>query len=510
MAARIVVHGHFYQPPREDPRTGQIDVQPSAAPAHDWNERVHSECYRPNAFARIPAPVDAPTTEPLEATTGQTEDSVVVNNFEKLSFDVGPTLLSWMEEADPETYARIIEADAASALRLGHGNAMAQAYHHTILPLSPVRDIRTQVRWGLADFRRRFGREAEGMWLPETAANDDVLSVLIEEGVRFTILAPNQARAWQDAGGEWIDARLEPVDTRVPYRYLHRDRSGRALTLFFYDGELSRRIAFERLGSSAERFVNEFESRWGSDEQVVHAATDGETYGHHHVFTDLGLAYALFVEAEQRDLEVTNYASYLEKFPPEREASIWRGEGTSWSCAHGVGRWTRDCGCHTGGEEGWDQRWRGPLRHALDILRAAADETFERLGTGVLNDPWAARDRYVEVVIGRVPIEEFIAEESSGPVGQEEAERIHDLMELQANSMSMYTSCGWFFSDIGGIETVQILRYAARTIELLEALDQPTPEAAFIAALERAESNDPDKGTGADIYLGITPTGRSF
>ena len=490
MAARIIVHGHFYQPPRDNPWTGEIDRQPSAAPAHDWNERVHEECYRPNAFARIP---------------GSDDDEQVVNNFERLSFNVGPTLLSWMEAADPETYARILDADRVSAERTGHGNAIAQAFHHTILPLSPIRDVRTQVRWGLADFKHRFGRDAEGMWLPETAANDDVLSVLIEEGLSFTILAPNQARAWQNDEGEWVDSRLEPVDPRVPYRYRHRDGSGRSLTLFFYDGEISRRIAFERLGSSAERFLDEFESRWTTAGQVIHAATDGETYGHHHTFTDLGLAYALFVEAEKRDIEVTNYATYLEEFPATREARIWGGEGTSWSCAHGVGRWARDCGCHTGGEDGWNQRWRAPLRAALDIVRRVADEAFERMGSSLFIDPWAARDEYVEVVIGKAPIEDFLARVAARPVGREEADTMHDLLDLQLNAMSMYTSCGWFFSDISGIETVQILRYAARTIELLETLGQPTSEAAFTAALEQAKSNVTEKGTGADIYLRITP-----
>ena len=492
MAPRIIVHGHFYQPPRDNPWTGEIDPQPSAAPARDWNQRVHEECYRPNAFARIPG------------SDGTSEQ--VVNNYERLSFNVGPTLLSWMEGADPETYARILDADRVSAQRLGHGNAMAQAFHHTILPLSSVRDIRTQVRWGLTDFEYRYDRTPEGMWLPETAANDDVLSVLIEEGLVFTILAPNQARAWQDAEGEWIDARLEPVDTRVPYRYLHRDGSGRSLNVFFYDGEISRRIAFERLGSSAERFLDEFAMRWGSEGQVIHAATDGETYGHHHTFTDLGLAYALFVEAESRGIEVTNYAAYLAEFPPTREARIWGGEGTSWSCAHGVGRWARDCGCQTGGEEGWNQRWRAPLRAALDIVRGVADEAFERLGSSLFVDAWAARDAYVDVVIGKTPIEDFLARHSARPVGQEEAHRMHDLLDLQVNAMSMYTSCGWFFSDVGGIETVQILRYAARTIELLEGLGQPSSESSFVAALEQALSNVPEKGTAADIFLRLTPT----
>ena len=491
MAPHIVVHAHFYQPPREDPWTGRIDRQSGAAPFHDWNERVHAECYRPNAFAHIPS-----------RSGGEPEP---VNNFERLSFNVGPTLLSWMEAEDPETYARIIDADRASRERLGRGNAIAQAFHHTILPLSPLRDARTQVLWGLEDFRHRFGREADGIWLPETATNDDVLSILIEEGVRFTVLAPNQAATWRSMDGAWVDVSERPLDTRVAYRYLHPDGSGRSLTLFFYDGEIARQIAFERAGASAERFLGLFEERFSDDpDHLVHAATDGETYGHHHVFTELGLAYALFVEAGERGIEVTNYAGYLDHHPVRHEVRIAPGPGSSWSCAHGVGRWSEDCGCSTGGEEAWNQAWRGPLREALDLLRGVADEAYERLGAGVLSDPWGARDRYVEVVIGKTPIEDFLARESSRPVGEDEAHRMHDLLDLQVNAMSMYTSCGWFFSDCGGIETVQILRYAARTIDLLGALGQPSSEAAFVTALEGAKSNDPAIGTAADIYLGIT------
>ena len=469
-------------------------MQPSAAPYHDWNERVHAECYRPNAFARIPA---GPPAEGAEE-----DEFEVVNNFERLSFNVGPTLLAWMERADPEAYRKIVEADAASTDRLGHGNAIAQAYHHTILPLSPSHEIRTQVRWGIADFKNRFGRDPAGMWLPETAANDDVLAILIEEGIGFTILAPKQASRWREEGGRWIQAEEEPVDPSIPYRYLHRDGSGRSLTLFFYDGEIARKIAFERAGSSAEGFVRLFEERAGSG-RLVHAATDGETYGHHHVFSDLGLAYALFVEAGERDLEVTNYAAYLADAEVTHEATIWRGEGTAWSCAHGVGRWVRDCGCSTGGDEGWNQRWRGPLRAGLDIVKHTADEVYERLGGALLSDPWPARDDYVNVVLGAQGLDEFVAHHSSGPSDETVARQIETLLEMQRNAMSMYTSCGWFFNDISGIETIQVLRYAARTLDLIEELGQPTPEASFLATLEQARSNDRSQGTGADIYLAL-------
>ena len=485
MAKGIAVHAHFYQPPREDPWTGEIPEQPSAAPAHDWNERVHQESYKPNAFARIPS-ADA---------------DVAVNNYERLSFNVGPTLLLWMEEADPETYERILAADRESLERLGHGNAIAQAYHHTILPLSPLRDVRTQVRWGVADFQHRFGREPEAMWLPETAANEDILEVLIEAGFRYTILAPNQAGYVRDDEGTWIPVQEAGLDTTIPYRYQHRDGSGRSLALFFYDGAISRSIAFERAGASGEGFMDLFDAK-AAEGRLVHAATDGETYGHHHTFSELGLAYALFVEAEKRGIEVINYGAFLDLHPPEIEVRLIPGEGTSWSCAHGVGRWKEDCGCSTGGEEGWNQTWRGPLRSALEVVRDAADEVFDRIGAGLFADPWAARDSYVDVVIGRTDIGTFLSGNAAGPLGEEEVRQAHDLLELQRNSMSMFTSCGWFFNDIGGIETVQVLAYAARTLDLLGSLGQPGPRDAFLVLLEQARSNDPAIGTGADVFAG--------
>lgn len=488
----LVVHGHFYQPPRENPWTGEIDVQPSAAPAHDWNERVHLECYRPNAFARVPD--DSEAGERL------------VNNFERMSFNVGPTLLAWMESADPDTYGRILEADRVSLQRLGHGNALAQAYHHTILPLSPPRDVRTEIRWGLRDFELRFARPAEGMWVAETAVNHDVLEALIEEGVRFTILAPGQAGAWREPDGDWIECSDTPIDTRVAYRYVHRDRSGRSIALFFYDGHISKSIAFEKAARSSAYFLDLFQSRDAGIGHLVHAATDGETYGHHAPYTELGLAYALFIEAAHRDIHVTNYATYLDEFPPDREVRLVPGEGSSWSCAHGVGRWKRDCGCHTGGKEGWNQKWRGPLRDALDVVRRGADEVFDRLGTILFRDPWGARDRYIDVVTGRRPITEFLAAEAGGPPAGGNGDKMEALLELQHNALAMYTSCGWFFNDVAGIETVQILRYASRAIDLMESLGQPTPEAQFVALLERAESNDPKKGTAADLYGAIGTT----
>ncbi|MGH2754610.1 MAG: DUF3536 domain-containing protein [Actinomycetota bacterium] len=486
MAVRIAVHGHFYQPPREDPWTGIIEPQPDAAPARDWNERVHDECYGPNTAVLIPAPAGDRT----------------VNNFERLSFNVGPTLMAWLEKEHPETHDLMIDADRKSAARIGHGNALAQAFHHTILPLSTTRDIRTQVRWGLFDFRHRFGRDAEGMWLPETAANDAVLGVLIEEGVRFTILAPHQAELWRPDDGDWRRATDDPIDPRVPYRYDHIDGSGRSLTVFFYDGALAQEIAFGNLGSSAERFLSAFWDRAGPD-GLVHAATDGETYGHHHKFSDVGLAFALFVEAERNGIEITNYGAYLDQVDVRHEVRIRSGEGTSWSCHHGVQRWMSDCGCSTYGPPGWNQSWRAPLRAGLEVIRWAADETYDLLAKPIFVDPWGARDRYVAVVVGAESLEDFLEGETAGTADGDTLPRAARLLELQRNAMSMFTSCGWFFYDVSRIESVQILRYAARTLELLDALGLPLPEDAYLPLLEQARSNDPAEGNAATILKTI-------
>jgi alpha-amylase/alpha-mannosidase (GH57 family) len=459
-----------------------IDDQPGAAPYSNWNELVHAECYGPNAFVTLP------------------DETTVVNNYEKLSFDIGPTLLSWLESDQPETYGRIIEADKASLAATGHGNALAQAYHHTILPLSSLRYVRTEVLWGLDDFRHRFNREPEGMWLPETAASDAVMGVLIDCGVRYTILAPWQAANWRTPDGRWIDAHEQPVDTTVPYRYLHPDGSGRELIIFFYDADIARQIAFEQALSSTERFLGLFA---GPDGAIAHAATDGETFGHHHKFSDVGLALALFVEAERQALRVRNYGAVLDEVPAEHEVLIPQGVGTSWSCSHGVARWQRDCGCWTGGQPDWDQKWRAPLRAALEVVRDAADEAFGRVGHVLITDPWGARDRYINVLTGRTSFEDFANSEGAGATNEDTRARLRDLLELQRMSMAMFTSCGWFFNDISGIETVQVLRYAARALELLQTLGQPVPLDPFLRILGQARSNVLERGTGADIFKSI-------
>ncbi|HEX2698922.1 MAG TPA: DUF3536 domain-containing protein [Acidimicrobiales bacterium] len=473
MAPSLVVHAHFYQPPRENPWTEQLSREPSAAPFHDWNARIDAECYRPNGVARV------------FDDAGRVVD--IVNNYEHVSFDVGPTLLSWLEVHDPETYGRIIAADART-----HGG-MAQGWGHVILPLANERDMRTQVRWGLIDFEHRFGRPAEGMWLPEAAVDDRVMAVLAEEGVAFTILAPGQARRVRPLGSgprSWTSVEGGRVDTARPYRWLHPDGSGRGVDVVFYDGGLSHAIAFE-LGTLSSQGLLDRVTHDRHDGLVTIAA-DGETFGHHQRWGERLAAHALSVEAPGRGVEVTNVSAHLRRNPPAHEVDVFL---SSWSCAHGVGRWREDCGCSTGGQPGWQQRWRAPLRHALDDLRDRLGEVFDRRGGAVLRNPWAARDDYLRVFLGAVTREEFADDHVIGdPV------EAFTLLEAQRNAMAMYTSCGWFFNDLAGLETVQILRYAARVMDHLTELGEDPREEAFLDVLDKAESNVPEEGSGRDVW----------
>ena len=506
----LIIHGHFYQPPRENPWTGVIEAQASATPFHDWNERIHSECYGPNAFALI------------KDASGQ---SRIINNYANISFNFGPTLLSWLEQNHPETYLQIIAADRASALkRDGHGNAIAQAYGHAILPLCNERDLRTQIRWGLADFHRRFGRDAEAMWLPETACNNAVLDALTEEGLRFVILAPHQAARIRAQGStvkshgsldievstgsdsdrvdDWVDVNAQTIDTSIAYRRFHGDGSNRSIAIFFYHGPISRAIAFEKLLTSSDTFVKRLAIEVAGRE-MINVATDGETYGHHFKFGDLCLAHALEEEAP-REFQVTNYAAYLDEHRAEFEVEINNGpqhEGTSWSCQHGVGRWIRDCGCQTGGEPGWNQAWRGPLRRALDYLRDENIPHFEATRSGLFAYPWLARDESVALILDQTASrEKFLFDHAGRWLSVEEQHRALTYLELQRMLLLMYTSCGWFFNDLSGIESIQILSYAGRAIDLMDQLELPSARDRFLTILSEAQSNRPEMGSGADIY----------
>lgn len=480
----ICIHGHFYQPPRENAWLEVIEVQESAAPFHDWNERIDYECYAPNAAARI-----------LDKDNYIVD---IINNYAWISFNFGPTLLSWLSQADPDTYRAIQEADRQSARHFGgHGSAMAQAYNHLIMPLANARDKETQVIWGKRDFAFRFGRVPEGMWLPETAVDTATLEVLAAHDIKFTVLAPRQAKAWRRLGEtQWVEGG---VDTRRPY--LCRLPSGRTIALFFYDGEVAQEVAFKGLLHSgkdyARRLVGRFDQ--SSEPQLVHVATDGESYGHHHRYGEMALADCLNTLRGMPEVQLTNYAWFLEQHPPTYEVQIH--ENSSWSCVHGVERWRSDCGCHTGGAPGWNQAWRAPLRETLDWLRDQLAPIFERYAARYLSDPWQARNDYIDLILDRSParVDAFLRKHGKKDVRWTDEVRttVLRLMEMQRHAQLMFTSCGWFFNEISGLETNQILQYANRAIEYAWTISGKDLHAAFVRRLEQAPSNVYENGAVA-------------
>jgi len=487
----ICVHGHFYQPPRENPWLESIETQETAYPFHDWNERIQHECYAPNATARI--------------LNEQGRIVKIVDNYSWISFNFGPTLLAWMQWADPETYDAILEADKSSLERFsGHGSAMAQAHGHIIMPLSNTRDKHTQVIWGVRDFQSRFGRDPEGMWLPETAVDTESLEIMAEHGIKFTLLAPRQAAAVRRRGEEqWHDVSHENVDPTRPYEV--RLPSGKTIAVFFYDGPVSRAVAFEQLLDRGETFANRIlgafpEEEKRKDPRLVHIATDGETYGHHHRYGEMALAYALHHIDANNLATITNYAEYLETHPPKWEARIH--ENSSWSCVHGVERWRSDCGCNTGMHGGWNQSWRKPLREALDWLRDQLAPFYEERAGKLLKDPWAARDAYIDLVLDRSPesTARFFEQHAAEDLSEQRRIDALKLLELQRHAMLMYTSCGWFFDDLSGIETTQVLRYAARAIQLGQDLGLSDVEPKFLELLAKGRSNLREQGDGRQIY----------
>jgi alpha-amylase/alpha-mannosidase (GH57 family) len=496
------IHGHFYQPPRENPWTETVERQPSARPEHDWNRRIARECYIPNSQARL---MDAHSLI-----------SELVNNYEYLSFDFGPTLLTWFEKAYPHDYRLLLDADRKSAQRLpGHGNAMAQAYNHMILPLAKPRDLRTQILWGLADFRHRFGREPEAMWIPETACNDAVLAALAEHGLKYAVLAPTQARRVRRIGApDWSDVSTSGLDPRRAYRWTAPGSEGKkSLALFFYDGGLSHAVAFEKVMVDAkgwaERILGAFDPA-ASEAQLVNICTDGESYGHHEKFGEMGLAHLLAQELPKRGIAVVNYAAFLSENPPAWEAEIKPGGdglGTSWSCSHGVSRWSDACGC---GAEGKSLAWRRPMREALDWLRDHLALTFEREGGRFLREPWAARDAYISVILDRSPdsVSKFMAEHLKAEDSPENRVKALRLLEMQRHAMLMYTSCGWFFSDISGIEAVQNLQYSARAAELAHLVAGVELERGLAARLKAAPSNYAEHRDGEGVYRKLALAGR--
>jgi alpha-amylase/alpha-mannosidase (GH57 family) len=485
----ICIHGHFYQPPRENPWLEAIEVQDPAYPYHDWNERIAAECYATNAKSRI-----------LDERGWIVQ---IVNNYAKISFDFGPTLLAWLEKNAPDVYEAILEADRESQETFsGHGSALAQAYNHVILPLANRRDKYTQVIWGIRDFEHRFGRKPEGMWLPETAVDLETLDILAGHEIRFTILAPHQASRIRPIGsGKWRDVGGGKIDPTMAYAL--RLPSGRVISLFFYDGPISRAVAFEGLLKSGESLAQRLTGGFSDKRtwpQIVNIATDGETYGHHHRFGDMALAFALHHIESENLARLTNYGEYLVKHPPTYEVEIF--ENTSWSCSHGIERWRGDCGCNSGMHPGWHQAWRRPLREALDWLRDDLAPRYEEKAGQFLKDPWEARNDYIRIILDRSPetMGAFLSRHSVRSLNQDEKISVLKLLELQRHAMLAYTSCGWFFDELSGIEAVQVIQYAGRAIQLAQEIFGDTMEAGFLQRLEKAQSNIPEQGNGRRIY----------
>jgi len=484
----LCIHGHFYQPPRENPWLEAVELQESAYPHHDWNERVTAECYRPNSASRL--------------LDDEGRILKILSNYGRMSFNFGPTLLKWLADQAPDVYQAVLEADRSSIQRFsGHGSAMAQAYGHIIMPLASSRDKRTQVLWGIRDFEYRFHRRPEGMWLPETAVDLETLEIMAAAGIKFTVLAPHQAASVRRAAsGEWRGVEGGGIETTMPY--LLRLPSGRSISIFFYDGPASRAIAFEQLLDSGEALVSRLLESFSTDApetQLVHVATDGESYGHHHRFGEMALAYALDQIESKGLARVTNYGEFLEQHPAENEVRILAN--SSWSCPHGVERWRGDCGCNTGEHQGWSQAWRGPLRAAIDGLREEVDRRYGETAANLLRDPWAARADYIDVVLDRRAQQAaFLERHALRRLGSGEATSALRLLELQRHAMLMYTSCGWFFDDVAGIEAVQVLRYACRVLQLARDLFDAELEPPFLGNLEAAKSNDPHYGDARRVY----------
>ena len=500
----ICIHGHFYQPPRENAWLEAIEKQDSAAPFHDWNERINFECYAPNTAARI-----------LDNNSNIIK---INNNYSQISFNFGATLLSWMLKEDPDTYQAIVEADKKSASNFGgHHSGVAQVYNHIILPLANERDKDTQIIWGIKEFARRFDRKPKGMWLAETAADTATLEALVRHGIEYTILAPRQAKAFKKiADSDWNYLENSGIDPRRPYRCFLP--SGKHIDLFFYDGNVAQDVAFKGILNSGKRFAQRLMETFDDNEmpQLAHIATDGESYGHHHGSGEMALADCLDYINQKDDVQLTNYSEYLEKFPPIYEAKIH--ENSSWSCVHGVERWRSNCGCNSGGNQGWSQHWRQPLRELLDWLRDELIPIYETEITKYLLDPWVARDEYIEVILDRSVenINDFIQQHAKKLLNELEISEALRLLEMQRNTLLMYTSCAWFFDEVSGIETNQVLQYALRAIQYAKQVSGIDLHPEFLERLEKVPSNVHENGAFAykrDILptqLGLERVGMHY
>jgi hypothetical protein len=486
----LCIHGHFYQPPRIDPWLEEILPEGAAAPFQNWNERIAAECYGPLAHAR--------------RLNSRGEIFEILNCYEWISFNFGPTLLHWMQRHSPALYARILDADRRSADRLGHGSALAQCYHHAILPLSGELDRALEVQWSIQDFERRFGRPPEGIWLPETAVDTPTLETLASSGIRFTILAPRQAEAVAGLDdGRWQAVEEHGLDTSRPY--LFRLPSGRSIALFFYNGQVSRAVAFEGLLSDGEAFWQRLTADSGGFRCI---ATDGESYGHHFKFGEMALAYLIDQARSGRDgWGLTNFGAALASTPPQRQVRI--RERSSWSCIHGVGRWSEDCGCTDGGHPGWHQKWRAPLRRALEVLGQAVDRHLQSSGKLYFPDTRTALVEFGRVLSGELSRKEFLELHCNTAMTTTQEDKTFALLSAKRWALAAMSSCAWFFDDIGRLEPLNGMTFALRSIELLRAADGPDIAPQFAAELEHAASNDPAKGNGAKLWREVVLGRRS-
>jgi alpha-amylase/alpha-mannosidase (GH57 family) len=498
----ICIHGHFYQPPRENPWTDAIDKQPSAAPYHDWNDKILHECYLPNSEAKI------------KDENGKVLE--IINNYEYMNFNFGPTLLNWIKTKYPEVYVRIIEADKRSIEKHhGHGNAIAMCYNHIIMPLANKQDKITQVKWGIKDFEYHFGRTPESIWLPETGVNYATIDVLIDDGIKYIILDVSQALSCRTTGNKkWTDVSDGSINPQYPYRCFSLTNPEKYVDVFFYDGPISKAVAFEEVLVSSHNLLNKIKLAFTPEtkgSRLVSLATDGETFGHHKKFADMTLAYFFSVIVRENELKIVNYGEYLAKHHPKHEVIIKTGEndeGTSWSCPHGVKRWYDDCGCANGG--GWNQKWRTPLRHALNWLRDELIAIYEEEGSNYFRDVWQARNDYIGFLLKKTEdsAREFFYNNASRTLTINEIDKCYALLEMQKFSMFMFTSCGWFFSEISGLEASQILQYAARAIELAEEITGRSLEKQFVDKLELAESNITKYKNGKGVWNMIVKPGK--
>ncbi len=477
----LVIHGHFYQPPRENPYIDFVEKEPSASPFHDWNHRITHECYAPNFWARLYGPGGG-----LKA---------VVNNYSFMSFDIGPTLFRWLRKNAPSVYQAIIQGDIESRKRFsGHGSAISHPYSHIILPLAHEEDKDLNVKWGIEEFKFHFKRNPEGMWLPECAVDTETLEVLAKQGISFVILSPFQAKRAKRFGEYWQEAEGGRIDPFRPYKV--KLPSGREMSVFFFHHPLSMGVSFGDLLKDGEWLLSQIKlamPQGGSP--ILSIVTDGETFGHHKTFGEMALAYMFSKLKDQKDIKLTVFGEFLEKHPPTDEVQIQ--EKSSWSCSHGLERWKDDCGCSCNLNPQWNQKWRKPLREALDWLRETLRVSLKSEATQVFFDFQKAKEDYIQVILDPEKKDQFLKEHlRAGP-----PQKALVLLEIERESLLMFTSCAWFFDDPSGIETILVLKHASRAIDLGRRFLGFDLEREFLERLREVKSNIPEKGDGEKLYL---------